>query len=81
MLVGLKNTSRLCCKQIAEGLREKFKTLCFIELSQNLLQLAVATFFSQKSSKYAKLSKLSQLMLIVFFYSYLKLWFSCFQEV
>ena len=36
MLVGLKIRSRLCCKQIAEGLREKFNKLCFIGLSQNL---------------------------------------------
>ena len=42
MLVGMQITSRLCCKQITEDLREKFNKLCFIELSQNLLLLVVA---------------------------------------
>ena len=39
MLVGLQITSRLCYKQITKGLREKFNTLCFIELSQNLFSV------------------------------------------
>ena len=45
MLVGMQITSRLCCKQITEDLREKFNNsikLCFIELSQNFLLLIVA---------------------------------------
>ena len=39
MLVGQQITSRLCCKQITEGLREKFNKLFFMELSQNLFSV------------------------------------------
>ena len=45
-MVGLQITSRLCCKQIAEGLEEKLNKLWFTEFSQN--------FIGQKIEKCAK---------------------------
>ena len=37
MLVGLQITSRLCCKEIAEGLEEKLNKLWFTEFSPNFI--------------------------------------------
>ena len=46
MLVSLQITSRLCCKQITEGLEGKLNQLWFTEFSQN--------FISQKNRKMCK---------------------------
>ena len=55
MLVGLQITPRLCWKTnhlpfntITEGFRENFNKLCFIELSQNILRVAVVISLVKK---------------------------------
>ena len=64
MLVGLQITSRLCYKQVTEGLREKFNKLCFKELSHNISSVKKVAKCAQK-----KLIKANYLMLIVFSYT------------
>ena len=73
MLVGLQIAPRVYCKTNhwpyntnTEGLIENFNKLCFKELPQNILRLVVSIFFSQKSSKCAKLSQLMVSKTLIF---------------
>ena len=72
MSIGLQITSRLRCKKITEVFRKNFTNCIFSRVASESFAAGCSYFFQ------SKLSQLTHLMSMVFFYTLLKLWFFMF---